>query len=325
MIKKTILILLALIININLFAQAKKPTIMIKPSDDWMNQPYPNQPNVNFMMEFDNQGLKERRPNYEEALVKYPNLNSVIGKIDAEMRKDGFETVLLETTLKELKQKRAEDAVRSMKGQKSVDPIEQLRAVAKADIEFSVFWKIKRQGPRHAIETFRIQGIDTYTNKPVAYAEGSGDWAFISEVSEADLLREAVLSKMDGFKAELMTSFTNMFAQGREVVLEISTAPDWEKNLQSNFQGDELNIKIEDWISDNTKNHKFGSPEVSETNMTVKGCKIELFNAAGRPQDAALWVRPLKKYLVELGVPGVLVAPVGLGRVQIFLSGKAPE
>jgi hypothetical protein len=325
MIKKIFTMFLVLAVASNLLAQAKKPTIMIKPSDDWMNQPYPNQPSVNFMMEFDNQGLKEMRPNYEEAILKYANLNSVIGKIDEEMRKDKFETILLETVLKELKQKRAEDAVRSIKKQKIIDPIESLRATAKADIEFSVYWKIIKQGPRHRIEAFRLQGIDTYTNKPVAYAEGSGDWASISEVSEGDLLREAVISKMDGFKAQLLNSFNIMFEEGREVVIEIATAPEWEKNLQSTFKDDELNLKIEDWISDNTKNHRFGSPTVSETNMTVKGCKIELFNAAGRPQDAATWVRPLKKYLTELGVPGVLVDPVGLGRVQIFLSGKTAE
>jgi hypothetical protein len=326
MLKKIITTSLVLVVALNFFAQAKKPTIMIKPADDWMNQPYPNQPNVNFMMEFDNQGLKEMRPNYEVALLKYSNLNSVIGKIDAEMRKDGFETVLLETTLKELKQNQAENDARvGMKDKAPADPIEELRAVAKADIEFLVYWKVKKQGPRHAIESFRLQGIDTYTNKPVAYAEGSGDWASINEVSEGDLLREAILSKMDGFKAELMATFTKMFEEGREVVLEISVAPQWGKTLQSTFQGDELNIKIEDWVNDNTKKHRFGAPTLSKMNMTFKGCKIELYNASGRAQDAGVWVRPLKKYLTELGVPNVLVDPVGLGRVKLFLSDKSPE
>ncbi len=317
---KTFLLAEGIIKPLDSFGNAKKPTIMIKPSDDWMSLP-----NTNFMMEFDNQGLIERRPNYEEAFIKYPNLNSVIAKIDAEMRKDGFETKSLDFTLKEIKQNRAEDLIRTKTGEKTIDPIEQIRIAAKADIEFVVYWKIIKQGPRHRIESFRLQGIDTYTNKPLAYAEGSGDWASMSEVSESDLLREAVVSKMDGFKAELLKSFNMMHEKGREVVVKISTAADWDKNLYSNFNGDELNLKIEDWINENTKNHQFGSPEVSKTNMTINGCRIELNTSTGKAQDAREWVRPLKKYLFELGVPGVIVVPVGLGKVEIFLSNEKPE
>ena len=42
------------------FAQAKKPTLMILPSDNWCEQRY-------FMTEFDNQGTKQKVPNYKQA------------------------------------------------------------------------------------------------------------------------------------------------------------------------------------------------------------------------------------------------------------------
>ena len=51
-------------------------------------------------------------------------------------------------------------------------------------------------------------------------------------------------------------------------------------------------------------------------------CMIPLFNENNMPIDAKGWVKPLKKYLLnDLKIPGVCVYPVGLGKVEIFLSG----
>jgi hypothetical protein len=314
--KKIALVFNFLLLASLAFGQAKKPTIMIMPSDDWCVE-------NRYIMQFDNQGVPETRSDFEAAFLTYPNLNSVIGKIDAEMRKDAFPTVLMINELKNLKQQRAEDAVRKAKGQIIIDPIQKLREGAKADFEFKVYWKVVKQGPRHRIESFRLQGIDTYTGKAVGYAEGAGDWASASEVSEGDLLREAIQSKMDGFKSELQTTFNTMFQQGREVIVSVATAPDWEKNLNSTFaDGDELNEIIETWIAANTKEHRYGSPETNKNNMLAKGCMIPLFNENNMPIDAKGWVKPLKKYLLnDLKIPGVCVYPVGLGKVEIFLSG----
>ena len=48
-----------LVIN-SAFSQAKKPTIMILPSDVWCNT-------NGYMMEFDNQGTKVKVPDYKKA------------------------------------------------------------------------------------------------------------------------------------------------------------------------------------------------------------------------------------------------------------------
>ena len=61
---KKIITLLAIIIfcvnSFNTYSQAKKPTLMILPSDNWCTQRY-------FMTEFDNQGTKQKVPNYKQA------------------------------------------------------------------------------------------------------------------------------------------------------------------------------------------------------------------------------------------------------------------
>jgi hypothetical protein len=96
--KKITLVFNLLLLASLAFGQAKKPTIMIMPSDDWCVE-------NRYVMQFDNQGVPETRSDFEAAFLTYPNLNSVIGKIDAEMRKDAFPTVLMINELKNLKQR----------------------------------------------------------------------------------------------------------------------------------------------------------------------------------------------------------------------------
>jgi hypothetical protein len=304
-----------------LFGQLIKPSIMIKPADDWMMLPYPDRPNVNFMKDYINQSNEvEKKPNYEEALIKYPNLNNVIGKIDAEMRKDNFETILLDNALKQLKQNAAEDEVRLSQEKKIKDPIEALRTAAGADIEFNVYWKVLKQGPRQRIESFRLQGVDSYTGKPMAYAEGSGEWASAYDVTEADLLKEAVQSKMDKFKNELMESFTRLISQGREIKIKVSIMKNWDKNFESELGGDELGYLIEDWITKNSKAPGTSKGGGKTKNIEFTGFKIALRNEQGIAQDPKRWSRPLKKYLNGLGVPSVEIIQIGLGSIEIFLG-----
>lgn len=54
-------IVLGIVLFSNFFSgQAKKPTLMILPSDNWCEQRF-------FMTEFDNQGTKQKVPNYKQA------------------------------------------------------------------------------------------------------------------------------------------------------------------------------------------------------------------------------------------------------------------
>ena len=59
---------------ISSFGQAKKPTVMILPSDNWCEQRY-------FMTEFDNQGTKQKVPNYKQAFQEDTEIGQVISKI----------------------------------------------------------------------------------------------------------------------------------------------------------------------------------------------------------------------------------------------------
>ena len=94
------------------------------------------------------------------------------------------------------------------------------------------------------------------------------------------------------------------------------------KNIGQRIVNTEYDIKESMRKFANTKEHRYGSPETNKNNMLAKGCMIPLFNENNMPIDAKGWVKPLKKYLLnDLKIPGVCVYPVGLGKVEIFLSG----
>jgi hypothetical protein len=317
---KFTLVLIMFLLNIVVYGQAKKPSIMVVPSKDWCQE-------NGFMDVFDNQGVTEYVPAFERALINYPPLNSMIEKIGSEMAKDGFRLELMTAKLDELKQIRAEEAVRKTKdgaGTVAINPIDKLRQTAKTDIEFQVYWKIGKQGLEKRITEFRLVGVDTYTNLPVASTSGSGEWADAADISDPDLLREAVLSKMDVFKADLMKSFEEMFKNGRSIKLNIRVWDSWGKDLESTdfgTEGKELAEIIEDWIYDNTVEHRFGSPTKTETRMDINEIKIPIYDEKGRALDAGKWAGGLVNYLKTLGIE-VKKDPVGLGKVNLFIGAK---
>ena len=73
--KTTFLLLLTVSLG---FSQDKKPTLMILPSDNWCEQRY-------FMTEFDNQGTKQKVPNYKQAFQEDTEIGQVISKIGSLM------------------------------------------------------------------------------------------------------------------------------------------------------------------------------------------------------------------------------------------------
>ena len=100
--KKLLSLSLFAIILANGFGQAKKPTLMVLPSDNWCTQRY-------FMTEFDNQGTKQNVPDYKTAFQEDTELGQVISKIGGLMVDKGFPLKDAEQELKLVEQRAAED------------------------------------------------------------------------------------------------------------------------------------------------------------------------------------------------------------------------
>jgi len=297
------------------FSQAKKPTIMIVPSDVWCNT-------NGYMMEFDNQGKVVKVPDYKKALQENSDLLLVISKINELMADRGFPLKNLESSLKSLESQAAEDAMLTSKGGGEVNesPIDKLKKVAKADIWMQMTWTVNTTGPKKSI-TFNLQGLDAYTDKQIAGASGTGQPSFTAELPV--LLEEAVLSHLDNFNVQLQNHFDDMFTNGREVILRIKTWNTWEYDLESeDFGDDELSSLIETWVTDNTVQGRFNTTDATENMMLFEQVRIPLFDEAGKAIDARKWANGLRKYLKDTYQIESKLMMKGLGQAQLVLGEK---
>ncbi|NOY48648.1 MAG: hypothetical protein GXO84_10750 [Chlorobi bacterium] len=298
------------------FSQAKKPTLMVVPSDVWCNQ-------NGYMLSFNDQGTLVKIPDYKKAFQENPEVIQVISHINGMMADRGFPLKNMESAIKTLNSNSAEDNMRTSKASGSAvseSPIDALKKVAKADIIIQLTWTVNKTGPKKSI-TFNLQGLDAYTDKQVATAVGTGAPSFSAEIPV--LLEEAVLAHMDNFSESLQTHFDDMFENGREIIVRIQKWDDWDGNLETEFDGEELGIIIEDWLADNTVKGRFSTTDMTEDMALFEQVRIPLYNNKGRAIDARRYVRDLSKFLKSppYNIQNKLVMK-GLGRATIILGSK---
>ena len=286
--KKTLFLLVLTCMASAVFSQAKKPTLMIVPSDVWCNQ-------NGYTTTYDNMGTPTMVPDYKKALQSNPDLLLAISKIGEMMAERGFPLKDLGSSLKNLETEAAEESVTAMdRGGIAESPVDKLRKVAKADIWLQLTWSVNAMGPKKSL-TFNLQGLDAYTDKQIAASSGTGDPSFSAELPV--LLEEAILSHIDQFNNQLQNYFDDLFANGREVSLECKRTTDSDVNFESEIDDNELAYIIEDWVSANTREGRFNTSDVSENRIKFEQVRIPLFLENGRALDTRTWARGLQKEL----------------------------
>jgi hypothetical protein len=275
------------------------------------------------VLTFDDQGSTIRIPDYKRAFQENTDVLLVISQINGMMADRGFPLKNMEAAIKTLESNAAEDNMRSSKDSGSnvnESPIDALKKVAKADIIMQLTWTINKTGPKKSI-TFNLQGLDSYTDKQIATATGTGAPSFSAELPV--LLSESVLAHIDNFCVSLQSHFDDMFENGREIILRIQTWDDWDEDLESEFDGEELGFLIEDWLADNTVKGRFSTTDMTESMALFEQVRIPLYNDKGRAIDARRYIRGLSKFLknAPYSIPNKLVMK-GLGRATLILGGK---
>lgn len=312
--KKVIISLVVAFFTIAAFGQAKKPTLMVVPSDVWCTK-------NGYMADFDNQGTKFKIPDYKKAFQENSDLLLAVSKINELMAERGFPLKNLESSLKSLQDQAAEDAMLTSKSGADINetPIDVLKKVARADIWIQMTWTVNQTGPKKSI-TFVLQGLDAYTDKQVAGASGTGTPSFTAEFPV--LLEEAVISHIDNFNAQLVKHFDDLFANGREVILRIKTFSSFSGDLESEYGGEELGTIIEDWLAANTVQGRFGTTDATESMMLFEQVRIPLYDANGRAVDARSWARGLQKMLKDKYQIDSKLMMKGLGQAQLVIGEK---
>jgi hypothetical protein len=314
--KKYILSIALLFACLEVFGQAKKPILMVMPSDGWC---YRN----GYTKTYDNLGQESTYPDYEGALLKDNNLKDVISAINTSMIVKGFPLKDLDAALKTLKNNATRNAMTASKttGAKIAEnPLDQIKRTAKADIIFEVDWKVETDGFQ-AIVTYNLRGLDAYTDKQIAGAQGTGA---PSTAPVAVLLKEAVDSHIDNFTGLLDSHFTDLFENGREIIVELQRFDDGSDiDFETEFDGYELSEIVDKWMADNTVQHRFSKTDGSENFLLFEQVRIPLYQENGAAMDTEHFVRELRRFLG--GEPYKItskIEPVGLGKCILIIGEK---
>lgn len=296
---------------------AKKPTLMVVPGDVWCNE-------NGYMTEYDNQGTTVLIPDYKRALQTDPQLLLVISKINTLMADRGFPLKNLESVLRSVEQQQAENNLIMGKTSGAFlaeSPLDRIRNVAKADIILQLTWQTHQNGPKTYI-SFNLQGLDAYTNKQIAGEQGNGEPSLTADVPV--LLEEAVLAHMDNFTARLQSYFDDLFANGREVVVSVRVLDNGSGlDLDKDYDGYALSEIIDEWMYNNTVEHRFSKLGGSENYLSYEQVRIPLLNSRGMPMDTEAFVRDLRRFL--MGEPYRIDSRVltqGLGSAMLLLGDK---
>lgn len=295
--------------------QAKRPTIMVIPSDSWCFQ-------NGYTSSYDLQGTVVNISDYEKALHEDINLINVITKIGELMAERGFPLKDMVSSIRSINQHSAEDEMTTSSRTGSIlfeTPLDKLLNRAKADILVELSYIINRAGQKKSV-TYTLRGIDAYTNKQIAATQGTGCQSFSAEVPI--LLEEAIIERMDNFISQLQGHFDDLQTNGREITLNIRMFDTGDGKMLDDLYGDnELSELIDDWVAANTVNHRYNLTDATESVMHFEQVRIPLYRSNGMPMDTRHFANELKKYLSN--TPYKLKAKVltkGLGHADLIIE-----
>ena len=274
----------------SVFGQAKKPTLMILPSDNWCEQRF-------FMTEFDNQGTKQKVPNYKQAFQEDTEIGQVISKIGALMISRGFPLKDVEQELKAIEARNSENnmtASNATGSSMAESPLDKIKNKAKADILIQIWWKVSKT-EQGKVVSFVLEAFDAYSSKRIASSTGNGTPNNIDIVPV--LLERAILANIEPFTAQLQSHFDDIFANGREIMLTVKRWNSWENNMETEIAGTEITDYINKWMKESTVNKRFTMADASENIIRFDQVRIPLYNADNDPIDARQFAKGLQKYL----------------------------
>lgn len=315
------LVLAAVIGCSTLFGQAKKPVIMVVPSDAWCVR-------NGYVQEFESYGQKEMVPDYNAALKNNAEIRLLISYMGDFMAKEEFPIQSLESVLKNIQnESRDVSMITSNESGAMImeSPVDELRRVAKPDIILDIDYQVKKKGPKKQV-SFNLTAYDAYTSKIISGNTGVGSSA---NAPVEVLLEEAVLSFKDNFIRGLQNHFDDMFANGREVVVSLRRFDTADVTFEEEFdyQGESVELAdlIDLWFSENTVQGRYSFNERTADVLKFEQVRIPLYgkNIAGKEVaiDTRGFVKPLVKMLKDepYYIP-VTVYQKGLGEVWLIIG-----
>lgn len=315
-VKKLIIGLLLIISSISVFSQAKKPIIMVVPSDVWCVR-------NNFYQEIDG----KKYPDYKMAMQNNADVRVLVSSMADFMAKNDFPIVSLEEVLKDLENEAAQDAMMMSKDgdELAESPIDKLMSVARPDIKLDLDFEKVRLGPQTQIK-FNLQAVDAYSKKIISGNAGQGTPS--GAVDLTNQLQEAVLSFKDNFLLGLSSYFNTQFNEGREIKVTLERWAECEYDFESEFgeEDDELGDIINDWFKKNTVSGRFSRMSATENKIKYEQVHIPMMvnleDGTSEAYSSEDFAKKLAKFIKKTtGVECKRIVK-GLGDVTIIMGGK---
>lgn len=287
---------------------------MILPSDNWCMQRY-------FMTTFDNQGTNMKFPNYQQAFQEDTELGQVISKVGGILISLGYSLKDAEQEIKSLNVKQAEDNVMTSKtsGASLVEsPLDILKRRIKSDIVIQIWWKLNHEVSGRTA-SFTLEAFDAYTNKRIATSTGTTK---PSSDAIPVLLENAVKENIAPFDKQMAEWYADQQRNGREISLTIRCWDNWENDLETEYDGEELTDCIQSWLRKNCTNGAFNLSDGTESFAQFEQVRIPL-TENGQAMDARAFATNLRKHLQKppFNIPSKVIIR-GLGEAIIVLGEK---
>ena len=293
----------------------KKPTIMMLPSDNWCTQRY-------FTQSFDNQGTTVKVSDYQRAFTEDIELPQVISKVGGVLTGMGYSLKDAEMEIKSLGVKQAEDNVMSSKSSGASiaeTPLDVLKRRMKSDIVIQLWWNITKD-PAGKVVSFTLEAFDAYTNKRIATATGNSK-PTADAIPVA--LENAVKDNVKEFDKQLDKWYDDQKKNGREIALTVRCWDNWDNDLETEYNGEELTDCIQQWMRENTVNGSFNLSDGTESFAQFEQVRIPLKDKKGNAMDARAFATSLRKHLQK--APYNITSKVvirGLGEAVLILGEK---
>ena len=308
---KKIASIIFLFLSLSLFAQqAKKPTIMILPSDNWCATRY-------FTKTYNNQGETVYYPDYRRAFLEDSELETVISKIGELLTEKGYSLKDAHQATKSLETNLAKNDVifsNTNNAGLAMSPLDILKQRVRSDILIQINWNVTKE----AI-TFTMEAFDTYTNKRISTATG------VSERNKDIIpiqIENAIKKHIKKFDEQMDKYFQDLQANGREIAVNIQVWDNSETNLETEYQGNELLWHIQEWLYQNTVKGQYNLSDATENFAYFEQVRIPIIQR-NRALDAREFVRGLQKYLQEspYNVTSKIIIQ-GLGKAALIIGVK---
>ena len=294
---------------------AAPPKLMVVPDKTWCVE-------KGYIIESNRNGKVVQREDYDRALIDpdFKNVSLAIAQIMAERNFPVVDAASQQEAddEDEMYDEAFEGAETGAEAQ--TNAYDELLKRAKPDITLKVGWNVNNAGSLYSAD-YRIEAIDTYSNKSVAPIAGqTGEVRRTVPLSVA--LKQTAKNNMDDFCGKLQNYFDDLQANGREIRLDVRILDTGEgTTMGSEFGGQELSEIIYNWVSDNTVNHQFSQRSGGRNMARYDQVRIPFTDTNGRPMDASVWVNGLRDLLKTKGLKSEN-ASTGLGSARIYIGEK---